>query len=182
MLRLRLPLPRHPPTTHPPQYASWNGVASPDDFYASQNVRDAYKRHLAFMVRVCVVALCGGGAGRGRLCCAPSASRHCIVSPEVYERGLQAWALVLPQHSLCANSCPPQVAGQSHKHRQRPGLPVRRQGSCCWRPRRLLHCTASAAPSDCMLISALLCYDTPPLPCVQRRPDHLRLEPRKTGR
>jgi endo-1,4-beta-mannosidase len=39
------------PTPLPaPQYASWNGLASPDDFYASQTARQAYKDHVAFMV------------------------------------------------------------------------------------------------------------------------------------
>lgn len=33
-----------------PQYASWNGLQSPDDFYTSEAARQAYRDHLAFMV------------------------------------------------------------------------------------------------------------------------------------
>lgn len=32
------------------QYASWNGLKSPDDFYTSPAVRQAYKAHLDFMI------------------------------------------------------------------------------------------------------------------------------------
>lgn len=77
------------------QYASWNGLSSPDDFYASPAVRATFRDHLAFMVR----GMVGVQGPMSR--CAQRPGAPCL---------------------LASPSC--HSAGQPHKHGQRPQVPA----------------------------------------------------------